>query len=649
MIRLRTLGALDLRAAGGEELRAVLAQPRRVALLAYLTLATPRGPQRRDRILALFWPELDVDHARNALGQALHFLRRSMGPAAIVNRNGDGLAVDQAQVWCDAAAFEEALDTDRTGEALALYRGDLLEGFHIDDAPEFERWLESERVRLAARYTKAVEALASDREGAGDFEGAATYWQVLTARDPYSSRMTLRLMRALTAAGDPAGALAQARQHEQLLREELAIAPDAEVAAFVRRLRAERPEQSLSPPKPEARHAAGEASPQAERLVEPEPQLQQRPSRTGRRRAFLPMGLLAAGVIGVAAMLTVRIGAEPSGSAPIVQLTARDADPDQTYLRDMYVRGRNAERSRSEVGLATAREAYERAIRRDSTFAPAYAGLVAVYGAGAHYGYMELRPALDSARLMARRAVALDSSLSTTRAAYAVTLADAGDFVAAEREFRRAIELDSTDVLAHQWYAVLLVALGRAEEGQREARLAARLDPLVSRGHAAMQRYAHWLLTGTRPHLQMPVRERRPWLKDEPGDPWPHARQAEELAQAGECAAARKDLDRALRLNADNVRMRPEIARVDWWCGERTRARALLDDMKRRPDARDNAFHVAQLHTLFGEKDSAFVWLDRHERWMVIELAMLSALHHMDPLRSDSRYLRLQKRLGMRK
>ena len=43
MIRLRTLGPLDLRGSDGEELRTILAQPKRVALLAYLALATPRG------------------------------------------------------------------------------------------------------------------------------------------------------------------------------------------------------------------------------------------------------------------------------------------------------------------------------------------------------------------------------------------------------------------------------------------------------------------------------------------------------------------------------------------------------------------------------------------------------------------------------
>ena len=173
MIRLQAFGALDVRDSDGRELRGLLAQPKRAALLAYLAVATPRGPRRRDTLLALFWPELDAEHARNALSQAVHFLRRSLG-AEIVVGTGDHLSVDRSELWCDVVAFEEALDAGRTIEALELRRGDLLEGFHVANAPEFERWLEGERSRLAGRYMKAVEEAAGERERAGDFAGEAS-------------------------------------------------------------------------------------------------------------------------------------------------------------------------------------------------------------------------------------------------------------------------------------------------------------------------------------------------------------------------------------------------------------------------------------------------------------------------------------------
>jgi DNA-binding SARP family transcriptional activator len=79
MIQLLTLGATDLRQDGGDELRSVLSQPKRLALLVHIALGSPSGFVGRDTLLALFWPESDEERARNSLRQALHYLRRSIG------------------------------------------------------------------------------------------------------------------------------------------------------------------------------------------------------------------------------------------------------------------------------------------------------------------------------------------------------------------------------------------------------------------------------------------------------------------------------------------------------------------------------------------------------------------------------------------
>ncbi|MGH7580501.1 MAG: hypothetical protein ACREM9_10050, partial [Gemmatimonadales bacterium] len=86
MIELHTLGALNLRATDGREVRAVLQQPKRLGLLAYLAADLPRRFHRRDTLLALFWPELDESHARAALRRSLHFLRGALGADALAGR-----------------------------------------------------------------------------------------------------------------------------------------------------------------------------------------------------------------------------------------------------------------------------------------------------------------------------------------------------------------------------------------------------------------------------------------------------------------------------------------------------------------------------------------------------------------------------------
>src|SRR2546422_8632153 len=89
MIEFRLLGTLHLIDAAGREVKSLLTRPRRLALLAYLAAATPRGLHRRDSLLALFWPELDQEHARAALRQALHVVRDALGADVIVTRGDE--------------------------------------------------------------------------------------------------------------------------------------------------------------------------------------------------------------------------------------------------------------------------------------------------------------------------------------------------------------------------------------------------------------------------------------------------------------------------------------------------------------------------------------------------------------------------------
>ena len=171
MVELRVLGAVSLLGTDGHEIREVLAQPKRVALLTYLA-ATARN-HRRDSLVALFWPELDQEHARAALRQSLHGLRRSLGEGALATRGDDDVALDGTHIRCDVVDFERAVEAGRPAEALELYRGDLLEGFFIRGAPEFEQWLEDERVRLKG-VALACAAMLSEQCAANGYCGSST-------------------------------------------------------------------------------------------------------------------------------------------------------------------------------------------------------------------------------------------------------------------------------------------------------------------------------------------------------------------------------------------------------------------------------------------------------------------------------------------
>ena len=214
VIHLRTLGAVDLRDEHGGELRLALAQPKRLALLVYLAIASPAGFHRRDTMLSLFWPEMDQERARRALRQAVHFLRSTLGSHVVQTRGGEDIGLASDALSCDVRAFDDALARGAQAEALELYRGDLLDGFFISDASaDFEEWLEQVRVRLRQRAIGAAWSLSDEHAAAGRGAQAAEWARWAAARAPDDERAQRRLMSLLDRQGDRTGAL---RVYEQL-------------------------------------------------------------------------------------------------------------------------------------------------------------------------------------------------------------------------------------------------------------------------------------------------------------------------------------------------------------------------------------------------------------------------------------------------
>ncbi|MGH7582236.1 MAG: BTAD domain-containing putative transcriptional regulator [Gemmatimonadales bacterium] len=245
MIELRTLGAVELTSSDGNSVSSVLAQPRRAALLCYLALATPRGFHRRDTLFAMFWPEHDAEQARHALRQAVYFLRRALGPNAIVSRGDEEVALVAGQVRCDVREFEAALSQGRAADALALYQGELLAGFHISDAPDFERWLDAERSRLRDQAEEAAWTLAAACQQDGNVAGAVDAARRAVALATTDEIALRRLMLLLECAGDRAAAVRAYEAFTRTLRTEYQLEPSAETQVLVARIRAE-PVERLS-------------------------------------------------------------------------------------------------------------------------------------------------------------------------------------------------------------------------------------------------------------------------------------------------------------------------------------------------------------------------------------------------------------------
>ena len=238
MIRLDVLGRLALHGADGEEVRSVLAQPKRLALLVYLAVEAERGFHRRDHLFGLFWPELSQAHARQALRQALYVLRNALGDEVITSRGADEIGIAAGAVHCDACAFEQLVHEGRLEDALALYHGDFLAGFYVAGASsELEQWIDARRDALRAKATDTAWKLAASAASNGESREAARWGRFATALAPTDERSLQRLLRLLDRQGDRAGALRAYSEFAERLDAELEAEPSPETRALADAIR----------------------------------------------------------------------------------------------------------------------------------------------------------------------------------------------------------------------------------------------------------------------------------------------------------------------------------------------------------------------------------------------------------------------------
>src|SRR5437870_3252494 len=237
MIELRMLGTLDLKGTDGRAVHSILAQPKRLALLAYL--AVHAAGARRDSVIALFWPELDTAHARGALRQSLRFLRRELGDGILNGHSDEAIAFEPATVWCDVVAFEQACTAGEAAQALHLYRGAFLDGCFVSGgAAELESWIAAERTRLAQLAARAAADLVEHAEREGDLPTAVQAARQAVALDPDDERALARLVALLDRSGDRAGALSAFETFRRRLQQEYDATPSPETDARIQAIRA---------------------------------------------------------------------------------------------------------------------------------------------------------------------------------------------------------------------------------------------------------------------------------------------------------------------------------------------------------------------------------------------------------------------------
>ena len=240
MIEFRLLGKISLTNDDGAELDALLRQPKRLALLAYLASPAPGTWHRRDLLLALFWPELDTARARTSLRSALYSLRQALGEDVLRARGDEEVSIEPARMTTDLADVWMAIRENRPSDALEGYGGELLPGLFPADSEGFQRWLEDERTRLRNAVTSAglssLVALERDRR----LSDALAVARKILEIQPDDETVVRRIMSLHDALGDRAGGLKVFESYRSRLAGDFGAEPASETIVLAGRLRSTR-------------------------------------------------------------------------------------------------------------------------------------------------------------------------------------------------------------------------------------------------------------------------------------------------------------------------------------------------------------------------------------------------------------------------
>jgi predicted ATPase/DNA-binding SARP family transcriptional activator len=251
-----------------------LGRRKALAILAYL--AVTGQPSRRDTLLTLLWPNYDPSTGRSNLRRDLSYLKKAMGEVHLhADRTQATLNLGHG-LWVDVSHFRELLaavrrhqhDQDfgqdaicddcaaKLAEAVTTYTADLMTGFTLPDAPDFNEWLYFEAEGLRQSLSTALQKLIAYHTSPAEYQPAIVYARRWLALDPLHESAHRQLMRLYAWSGQQASALRQYQECHRLLSDELDVAPDEETTALFEAIKA----RQIAPP--DIKGMSGEGSPE---------------------------------------------------------------------------------------------------------------------------------------------------------------------------------------------------------------------------------------------------------------------------------------------------------------------------------------------------------------------------------------------------
>jgi TolB-like protein/DNA-binding winged helix-turn-helix (wHTH) protein/Tfp pilus assembly protein PilF len=318
---------------------------------------------------------------------------------------------------------------------------------------------------------------------------------------------------------------------------------------------------------------------------------------------------------------------------------SRPVDP-EAYLAYSY--GRYWWNKRAPEDIQKGIEYFQRAIAKDPSYAPAYAGLADAYALLGSVGSDVLPPneVMPKAKKAALEAVKLDDSLAEghTSLAY-VKLSYDWDFAAAELEFKRAIDLNPGYATAHHWYAHYFLAKSQPEKALAEVRRALALDPLslsINVGLGWCLYHAH--------RYDEAIQQYRSTLDLNPTFSLAHSTLGMTYVQKRLYPEALAEFNKAANLPGSHTFALANTGRTYALSGRAAEARQVIQELE--GSARQEyvpAMYVAAIYAALGESDQTIKWIEKAYEERSDYMIYLMTEPSLDGVRSDPRFRDLLK------
>ncbi|MFQ5865324.1 MAG: tetratricopeptide repeat protein, partial [bacterium] len=317
-----------------------------------------------------------------------------------------------------------------------------------------------------------------------------------------------------------------------------------------------------------------------------------------------------------------------------------EVDPE---MYEAYLKGRFHFFKMTGEGMTKAIEYAQKAIAKDSSYAPAHALLAACYSNLPFYVRAEPKEAFPKAKAAAMKALAIDETLAEAhiRLAWVLAVYD-WDWQGAEKAYKRGLELNPGLAVGHRRYGWFLSWIGRFDEAIKEARRAEILDPVSL---SVSQNLAAVLIMARR--YDEAIAQAKKTIDMDPNFMFAYFRLGWAYEAKGIYEEALESYRKANALaGGRNEMVRLSLGRIYASLGQRTEALKILKEWQ---DLNTQGYvspsHTAAIYTCLGQKEKALDLLEKAYDVRDFDMNLLKVWPMWDPLRSEPRFQNLLKRM----